>query len=172
MLGQHGRRVRDAARERDLAVPVLFQVDHREEAVTILGVDPGGTTGLCVLSVEADRCIVEWSGQFEQEEAGQWIETWIHLNRVDAVAIERYTIAGRTLTRSRQTAALELIGVTKFLGWKHDVLVELQSPADAKNVWTDKRLREHGLQVNGVHARDALRHAALLMQRRGTVFTH
>lgn len=140
----------------------------------VLGVDPGGTTGMAVVELDDDRLFSEarvtWTAALGPQEAGEQIEWWMYKRkRIDMVAIERFTIAGRTLGKSRQTDALEIIGVTKFLGWKYDVQVDLQSPADAKNVWTDKRLREEGLWRTNRHVRDALRHALLGHQRRGTV---
>jgi hypothetical protein len=52
------------------------------------------------------------------------------------------------------------------LGNKGGCRVVWQSPADAKGVFTDARLRQHGLWVVGnEHARDAMRHLALMWRK-------
>lgn len=136
----------------------------------ILGVDPGGTTGLVVLDLDIPA-VIDYH-QFNQEETVVYLYMLLTNEleyTVDAVAIERFTIAGRTLTRSRQTTALEIIGVTKALCQLSETPLHLQTPADAKNVWSDERLKTAGISITGKHCRDALRHALLLAQRHGTM---
>lgn len=137
----------------------------------ILGVDPGGTTGIAVIETNGLRLVD--SRQLTQTDTVTYLYDLLVRRSltygVDQVAIERFTIAGRTLVRSRQTTALELIGVTKAMCQIAGVPATLQAPADAKNVWSDRRLQTTGIAAFGKHSRDALRHALLLAQRCGTI---
>ena len=137
----------------------------------IMGIDPGGTTGIVVL--DTDNLEIIASHEFDQDTTVHYlysvlVEKWTEY-AIDEVGIERYTIAGRTLARSRQTAALELIGVTRAFCLISKTPMHLQTPADAKNVWSDERMKEVPIAVPGRHAKDAARHALLLAQRRGTM---
>ena len=134
----------------------------------VLGVDPGGTTGLAI--VDSDDWSVE-SMQLDQPAAFRWLYSCIvlELSNVDAVAIERYVVTARTARFSQQPTALEVIGATKAFCQFAEVGIELQAPADAKTAWFDDRLKAAGLWVAGTHARDATRHAAFFLQRHGIV---
>jgi hypothetical protein len=52
-----------------------------------------------------------------------------------------------------------------FLAQAADVPMLLQSPGDAKAAFGNDRLKDLGLKVTGRHAKDALRHACLLVRR-------
>jgi hypothetical protein len=82
-----------------------------------------------------------------------------------AVAIERFTIAGRTIMGTREGAleALYTIGAADHIAASHRVPFTLQQASTAKNAVTDAYLREVGLitSVKAKHERDALRHALL-----------
>ena len=131
---------------------------------TVLGVDPGGNTGLCLLRVGAgiDTEVVDY-GQVTWPGILDVAESWVI--RCDAVACERYTITQRTAQLTRQPEALWVIGMFWYLAHAGEVSMVLQAPADAKSSFSNEYLKELGLKVTGRHARDALRHACLLVRR-------
>jgi hypothetical protein len=131
---------------------------------TVLGVDPGGNTGLCLLRVGVNiKTEVVDFGQVTWPEILGVAESWVV--RCDAVACERYTITARTATLTRQPEAMYVIGMLYFLAQAADVPMLLQSPGDAKAAFGNDRLKDLGLKVTGRHAKDALRHACLLVRR-------
>ena len=131
---------------------------------TVLGVDPGGNTGLCLLRIGAhiEPEVMDF-GQVTWPQILGVAESWVV--RCDAVACERYTITQRTAQLTRQPEALYVIGMLYFLAEAAQVPMVLQSPADAKAAFSNDRLKELGLKVTGRHAKDALRHACLLVRR-------
>lgn len=133
----------------------------------ILGVDPGGTTGLTLVNTSNEPWRVSPS-QVDFRGGVAALYLLFKDTEIDGVAVEKYTIAPRTLSRTRQTDALEMIGFVRGLCILHGVEFKLQTPADAKLVWSDVRLKENGLWVpKQEHARDALRHALTYLQRLG-----
>lgn len=128
----------------------------------VLGVDPGGTTGLCLLRVDPLEIInydqVPWPEVLDVAE-----EWWV--GRCAAVACERYVITARTAQLTQQPEALMVIGAFFLLARKVDLPMTLQSVGDAKAAFSNEYLNELGLRVKGKHARDALRHACLCVRR-------
>lgn len=127
----------------------------------VLGVDPGGTTGLCLLRVDPpevmDFAQVKWSELLDVAHG------WVLRSR--AIVCERYTITQRTARYSQQPEALMAIGIFYYLAHQAEVPMILQTPADAKTAFPNPYLNELGLRVTGPHARDALRHACLLVRK-------
>lgn len=129
----------------------------------MLGIDPGATTGFCLLE---DGAVIDDSEVvFDDVLDTDVVETYISL--CNAVAVERYFITARSVKLSRQNEALYVTGIVLYVAHRHAVPLTLQSAADAKSAFTNEHLREMGLfrAVTGPHARDALRHA-LLAERR------
>lgn len=130
-----------------------------------MGVDPGGTTGLVMIDAAADAITIEATAHLTSHPAIAWV--WGHLtdDRPDAVVAERFTISVRTLkgTREGPLEALYTLGALRFACQVEKVPLALQTPAAAKNAFTDARLKDLGLYqcVSGPHERDALRHALL-----------
>lgn len=139
-----------------------------------LGVDPGGTTGIALVEVTSDSGPMRWSvesHQFPVEQAMIWLHEAIALGQadIDLVAVERYQVTSRTAKFSQQMSAPEIIGAVRAFSLINPTEFVLQSPADAKTVWTNKRLMAADILVKGDHARDATRHACLALLRRGIV---
>jgi len=134
-----------------------------QPSVRTLGIDPGGTTGLCL--VEHSRVLDYTELTFDELLGDGILEGF--MPRADAVAIERYFITARSVKLSRQPEALYVTGIAMYLSHRWRIPFTLQPAADAKNAFTNEHLRELGLfrSVTGPHARDALRHA-LLAERR------
>lgn len=127
----------------------------------VLGVDPGKTCGYVLLSVRPLK-VMEWA-QIPVERAPAEFQRLTEL--ASLVAVERYTVrpamAGNALTP--QYDAMYVVGGLLFLARLGNVPMRIQTPADAKNVFSDHVLRELGYYetVSGPHARDALRHGLL-----------
>lgn len=161
---------------------------HSVEAVSVIAIDPGGTTGwsLMVLPPEAlsdpsEKILTN----IEIHQHGE-VSTYLGRNGVDgeaicvddiwamlkcwpdsAIVIEDFILRqlrkdSDLLSPVRVTAALS------YLIWKDRRVWHKQSPADAKNVATDDRLRRWGLYSSDgglQHARDADRHAILFLRK-------
>lgn len=139
----------------------------------VLGVDPGGTTGVVLLDVEHWQVL--FAGELSFSATVEYLYAEL-IDRIppapDVVAFEKFTITQRTLKLTRQYEALELIGIGRaFCQLAGIEFVRPQTSSDAKTVWNDDRLHYVHLYdaVRGGHARDALRHALLCAQRKGRV---
>lgn len=137
---------------------------------TILGIDPGGTTGLVLLEwngdlpARADTSPVLWHAQLPgegDEGAEDVIYDLLRSNEVTHVAIERFTIGPGTAKLTRTYDALYLNGLVRFLARRYGVAYQLQTPAHAKKPYADTRLSDLGYWLPGDHERDAMRHALL-----------
>lgn len=147
--------------------------------INVLGVDPGGTTG---------ACLIRWDGRFPLSEdtvkvIGHWelefqhVPWWARctLPKAEHLAIEKFLITPQTAKNSREYEALYVIGGLLFvaeiqaqdaLGLREPIVVKMAQASVVKNAWDTVRLQETGLhsQVKGGHARDALRHALFRCQ--------
>jgi hypothetical protein len=124
----------------------------------ILGVDPGKTTGYVLLNTHPFR-LEEW-GQLQPDRVAKEMDRLVEL--ASLVAVERFVIRPMN-AQTAQYDALYVIGGLTFLTRLAGVPLRLQTPADAKNVFSDDILRTMDLftAVSGPHARDALRHGLL-----------
>lgn len=163
-------------------------VDADNGWVTVVAIDPGGTTGWSVMCVEADALVDpdvsilrsiahRATGQVdlgnEDAHAAQLVEllaAW----PLAAVVIEDFTL--RTFKMSR-----ELLSPVRLTAKIEYVLYQgledcepagrrvfKQQPSQAKSTATDERLRQWGLYIRegGMeHARDADRHAITFLRR-------
>jgi hypothetical protein len=125
----------------------------------IIALDPGGTTGYVYWW--PDGTYIGGQGDFDY--MAELADAWFNMD-IDAIVCERYTITAETLRKSRQTTALEMIGVAHFVALRKHADFVLQSPADAKRFSTDDRLdvvkwREPGQD----HFNDACRHLMLYL---------
>lgn len=158
---------------------------------TCIAVDPGGTSGWCVLSVhdvamvDPDYRILEniarWSaGEFTGPISGQvdqlidLIECW------DTAELVFEDFILRTANASREV--LDPVRITEPVSWWLESgykraddpdlerrVIELQQPAMAMTTVTDDRLKAWGLYhltAGKPHARDAVRHAITFARRR------
>jgi len=142
----------------------------------VIGIDPGGTTGVAVVSYVnngdgSGGFVLSWAGQLTREEALPRIGDMITKFQPDAVAVEGFIVSNRS-ARSRSAGAgefaRELIGAVIYgPGARHAVLTHTAS--QVKRWATDKRLDAAGLlaQLKGQqHARDAARHALITLVER------
>jgi len=151
----------------------------------IAGLDPGESTGLLILRLtETGGIGIHTRYQGPPTEA---------LTRLEAVARdaalwreqvliagERFTVTDKTGKRSSQPTPLKVLGQAELLSYQFgNVEFTLQTPADAKKLADNTRLRELRLystsrdvgrpDANDVN--DAARHALLaLMRRKASIF--
>jgi hypothetical protein len=128
----------------------------------ILGVDPGGTTGLVLLD-PVDPTVLSYS-QLDLKSGDTWAGALtIAVALADVIAAERFTISQRTIQHTRQHDALDVLGALRYLSVIEHKQLRLQMASDAKAAFSNDVLKKLGLfdSVTGEHARDALRHALL-----------
>lgn len=142
----------------------------------IIAVDPGKATGLAAFSFEKGgepELLESFEAQFDT--FAPWIRKWLdNVSDYDNFHIicERFTINAQTVKNSQAPYSLEHIGVLKQLMLDEqidpDTLI-FQSPADAKAMWDNVKLKKVGLWHKGGegHALDAIRHGALYMIKLG-----
>ena len=110
-------------------------------------------------------------------DCGNLVEMLIRDSGIEKIGIERFNISGRTLKLSRQYEALYMIGIVKFLVGQSDVDLLMQSPADAKTIWTNQRIDANldaetiltDVKVPKPHGLDSLRHALLASRFVGVI---
>lgn len=140
----------------------------------IMGVDPGGTTGIAIIDVPWDETRYEptpdthlASMQIEAswgtgpDSVGWKMRDLIENYAPNLIVVEKFIITQQTVRFTRQPDALWIIGGTRFLADTLLIPVHMQPASLAKTAWDAKRLQSTGWAkvVKQKHARDALRHA-------------
>lgn len=140
----------------------------------IMGVDPGGTTGIVVIDVPWDEKRYETSPDTyvaDYQIEAQWGQTDASVGRQmfklicqhspELIVVEKFIITQRTVRFTRQPDALWIIGGVRFIADILSIPVHMQPASLAKTTWDATRLKESGWAkvVKQKHARDALRHA-------------
>lgn len=142
----------------------------------VIAVDPGKATGLSVFSFirgEEPEMLESFEAQFDTY--APWIRKWIetrgeydHLH----IICERFTINAQTVRNSQAPYSLEKIGVLKQIMLDFDIdpdTLILQSPADAKAMWDNPKLKklEYWHKGGEGHALDSIRHGLLYLVKLG-----
>lgn len=120
--------------------------------------------------------VLIWSGEYQQHEYAMPIrktlaEIVFGGDDLDVVC-ERFTINAQTVKNSQAPYSLEQIGILKQcmmdMGMKADDIF-FQSPADAKAMFTNEKLKKLGYWHKGGegHALDAIRHGLLRLVKTG-----
>lgn len=142
----------------------------------IIGVDPGGTTGLfvCVVYSGRDEHLEQWGVIVDKSQVIRSDQPEAHVgyllkilkdcgvpsNRLH-VAIEKYIITKRTAKLTQQPDALEITGSVKAMAEKHGAHVWQFTPSQTKKFASDDLLDRVGWfprKGNRMrHARDAAR---------------
>jgi hypothetical protein len=133
----------------------------------IVGVDPGGTTGLSILDLKTKTA---WVGM----QYSPWVQFcdvmedrcfgWEGLDAL--IATEKYVITKKTATLSQQDMSLKVNGVLEWLCAKFALDFNEQMSVSAKKMNGDEKLKDMGLYVPGrSHANDATRHLILAVER-------
>lgn len=145
---------------------------------TVVSLDPGGTTGWCVLGVHSDAVssgdpeikildnIEFWAaGQYTGQEFDQvdeivaLIAAWPTARLVS----EQFTL--RTRVTSSEVFSLERMN--SMIGWAiRPRYLVLQQPSLAMTTITDERQKDMGMWIPGQeHARDATKHGLTFLKR-------
>jgi hypothetical protein len=145
----------------------------------VLGVDPGKTTGIALLSWPGkaeDDPSVEWSVEVDENDFADEILRGLDVPRGGGfhVACESFVINMKTAKNSQAPWSLEHIGVLKYLCDQRNyprAQITFQSPANAKSMFDNPALHRLGTWHRGGegHANDAIRHALLRFVRAGWV---
>jgi hypothetical protein len=156
------------------------------KAIHIIGIDPGGTTGYCRLTIprlsifgdEPPEILDRDYGEFNGLESEQAVDIASFARQVQsmdykvgpALVIEDWDIDPRfkstdpeTLSPVRLGAMLTLL---RHMGKLNDATLTFQGRSIAKQTMTDDRLKSRNLYVPGSeHIRDAHRHALTALRR-------
>lgn len=121
----------------------------------ILSLDPGETTGICLLDTPMSVC---YSGQIQDEDT---LFQFLEDQDYDEVVIEGFRLSPLKVKHMSHSdlVTVQLIGKVKHWCRRNDVLVSEQSPSQ-KRFFTNDVLRTVGVYQPGMpHANDAVRHA-------------
>jgi len=130
----------------------------------ILAIDPGKITGL-VWDIEGAPSEIDHA-MVEFPEIYFTLDEMIKRDRFEYVIIENFLISGQTAKKTQAPWSLKIIGACEYICLREGINMILQTPSEAKNFVTDKRLREHGMWFSGAgHDRDAARHYLLWMYK-------
>lgn len=135
--------------------------------ITVLGVDPGGTTGFCFVSISGSQLVAQTGGQLKPAHFVRAINMRVvGILPELAIACEAYMIGSNTLKKTRQHDPLELIGWLKYTALLEGWTFETQSPSSSKKLITNDMLKHVGLYTPGrEHSNDAMRQALLWLAR-------
>lgn len=137
---------------------------------TVVGVDPGGTTGLALWSPDQGLTLREIKGA---DEAVWWLADCARTLHPTTFVVEKYIITPATAKLSQQHDPLEIIGALKYLARKYDHKLVFQSPSEAKAFSTNDKLKRIEWYKPGQdHARDASRHVLLYLSKVGIIDLH
>ncbi len=130
----------------------------------ILGVDPGGTTGLARLHVGEEGPWWQIAEQVRDKEMFSWLD---HAELPDVVVVEDF-IARPKLTDGRWTElpTAKLIGAIEYWAHTKGVRFILQQPS-CKPVGYAKAGLEYKKGKQGTHMQDAMAHAAFYASKIG-----
>ncbi len=134
-----------------------------ETLLKILSLDPGKESGT---SQYIDGEFL--SEQLSYPEVYFKLDKLITNNKYDHVVCENFFITAQTAKKSVGLAwSLRIIGLVDYLCLRENVEMTLQSPSDAKNFMTDKKLKEFGMWFpdKDQHCRDSFRHLGLFLFR-------
>lgn len=143
----------------------------------VLSVDPGKASGIALFAyMDGSEPEIVWSGEYQQEEYARPIREALADAMMRSIPIEvvceRFTINAQTVRNSQAPYSLEQIGILKQclmdIGVAPDDIY-FQSPADAKAMFTNEKLKKLGYWHKGGegHALDAIRHGLLRLVKSG-----
>ena len=123
----------------------------------ILAIDPGLATGVMYGTVDDyEHDIIDFPVIYS------YLDKLISSGTFDVVVIENFLISNQTAKKTQATWSLRIIGAVEYMCLREGIEMVLQTPSEAKNFITDKRLREFNMWFKGAgHDRDAARHFLL-----------
>lgn len=130
----------------------------------ILAIDPGGTTGVAIVSFSENLApVVSHYEQIPDGLAGfiKWYKNNWHLGW-DIIVCENFTL--RINVKFPDLSPVYIIGALEALMWGEQIVY--QSPAQ-KTLCDDTRLKAMGMYKPGNgHANDAIRHAIIYLRNK------
>ena len=143
----------------------------------VLSVDPGKASGIALFAfMDGQEPELMWSGEYQQDEYARPIREALADAIMRSIQIEivceRFTINSQTVKNSQAPYSLEQIGILKQCLMDIGVAADdiyFQSPADAKAMFTNEKLKKLGYWHKGGegHALDAIRHGLLRLVKSG-----
>jgi hypothetical protein len=124
--------------------------------MTVVALDPGGTTGVAILDEPQIH-----RDQVDTSSPNALRDIWDILNMTDPedIVMERFQFRYGGGRSKVVLTPVEVIGVVKLYCAMKDIALYEQTPAQAKKLITDDKIRKLGLWVPGQpHAMDATRH--------------
>lgn len=143
-----------------------------EKRLNIMGVDPGGTTGIAIWrgTFPWKRSILthyQFSHALAVQTIGDFAQHCESENIPLLIGCETFiSRRGRNTVHTMQNDALEIIGAVKRIAEQTGATLSMQMPAVAKMVLDDKGLKKFGWWVSSIeyrHANDAARHIGCAM---------
>jgi hypothetical protein len=129
----------------------------------ILGVDPGGTTGIALLDGDGGAVLLQSTREGVLTAVEALFRRTVDQGSDVALAVERFVAgprSGKLATPAGATIARALIGELTAWAKATDVVIYLRSAGEVKPWATDARLKAAGISHRGMpHALDAARHA-------------
>lgn len=118
----------------------------------VIAIDPGGTTGWCLVDDNRVSSTGQLSGAHYAE-----LYNLLGILEPSIVVCERFV---HRSTFGVDQVALEYIGVIKLFCQARELDLRMHTAAMAKQFWTDPKVKKIGLwKANQRHAVDAIRHA-------------
>lgn len=148
---------------RPVSAPAASEIEPAAAVrpISILALDPGGTTGLCrglyhdhVLKLTPDQRVLGMQEMYE------YLDLFLDSMYQVEVIYEDFSYRNRARTGLDLTP-VKLIGIIELFRDRHEPLVGFhkQSAATGKGFFTDDKLKDLGVYVKGKqHGRDATRH--------------
>lgn len=132
----------------------------------VAAMDPGLVTGVCLVVFESDRAQVLDSRELEFGQLLGWTQDVFPT--AEYLVAERFVINQNTVRNTQAPWSLMAIGVFTAVAMELGKSLELQSPSDAKSLFSNDRLRRVGMWHRGGagHANDSLRHAGTFAVKR------
>jgi hypothetical protein len=137
-----------------------------KQITQIFAVDPGLISGVALFELtDAQNLQLLNSDELTWQDLGYYCEsTFMGKPSGLAVVGERFTITKETAKNSQAPWSLQCLGMVQWLSYYYEVAdYVLQSPADAKTMFPNPRLKTMGYWHKGGegHALDAIRHGLL-----------
>ena len=178
MLEKDGENLSQSLCEKDNMTTITNDVSIKIDRV--VAIDPGKTTGLAWMRQENGTIILEQTAEASPEEviellrptSADWKPSSVGQPPL-RVVMEKFIVNAMTSKRSQEaTWALETIGAVKQALRDAEYplpAIAWQSPADAKNAFSNEKLKNLGLWHRGGegHANDAIRHGGLYLAKIG-----
>ena len=128
-----------------------------------LAIDPGSTTGWALY--DGERLIL-W-GQTQWDYFCDHVYEGV-FGDLDRVVLESFVITGKTHQLGQEGIhdTLNCIGFITWFCLRNEIQLVTQKPAERKPI-SDTVLKQIGWYKQGKHARDAIRHLAMLLTKEG-----